>query len=460
MSYDTPGRQRRAPAPLDPALFEQPEMRVALAAHDVAAVYRGLTERGISQHQIARRTGQSQSEVCEILKGRKVGMYAVLVRICEGLGIPREYVGVSFGTGGAYAGGGTVTNPPEGGDEGVERRTVVGSLSLAVFGTPFLRFGEQLAQLGLPPDAPLPTRLTRSHVHTVAAATDWLRGRARQSGGMADEFGDAVRRYTRWLAVPGDDAVKAALGSALSELHTEAGWCGYDSGLHGLGYFPRAVDLANEFGDGYGVANAAWHAGMVLLMSGHPDDALKCIQLGQFQLDGAPLPGKSKPATLRADDPRVPVLAARLTAQRARAHAAMDDSAQARNYLGTARDNWQRPGAFERAGIDLTTAGIYGDLGRIEAAEPFAQSAVRTYGDDHHRGRVIANTRLAALHVRAGEPRGLTMAATAIDGVSTLHSVPARNYWLSPLVAALDARPGSDARDLARKARHVAAAQV
>ncbi|MPZ67627.1 MAG: hypothetical protein GEU83_19745 [Pseudonocardiaceae bacterium] len=67
---------------------------------------------------------------------------------------------------------------------------------------------------------------------------------------------------------------------------------------------------------------------------------------------------------------------------------------------------------------------------------------------------------LAELHVRAGEPRGTTLAAKAIDGVATLHSVPARTRWLSPLVSALDARPGSDARDLAQKARQVAAARA
>ncbi|MGH3978449.1 MAG: helix-turn-helix domain-containing protein [Pseudonocardiaceae bacterium] len=61
-------------------------MLAALAAQDVATVYRRLAEAGISQHQIARRTGQSQSEVCEILQGRKVGMYDVLARICEGWG--------------------------------------------------------------------------------------------------------------------------------------------------------------------------------------------------------------------------------------------------------------------------------------------------------------------------------------------------------------------------------------
>ena len=43
--------------------------RRALAARDVSAVYRLLTESGVSQRQIADLTGQSQSEVSEILKG-------------------------------------------------------------------------------------------------------------------------------------------------------------------------------------------------------------------------------------------------------------------------------------------------------------------------------------------------------------------------------------------------------
>ena len=47
---------------------------------------------------IAATTGQSQSEISEILKGRQVQAYNVLVRICEGLAIPREAMGLSFTT--------------------------------------------------------------------------------------------------------------------------------------------------------------------------------------------------------------------------------------------------------------------------------------------------------------------------------------------------------------------------
>lgn len=48
-----------------------------------------------SQRQIAQLTGQSQSEVSEILKGRRVMAYVVLVRIAEGLGVPRAWMGLT-----------------------------------------------------------------------------------------------------------------------------------------------------------------------------------------------------------------------------------------------------------------------------------------------------------------------------------------------------------------------------
>ena len=58
-------------------------------------------------------------------------------------------------------------------------------------------------------------------------------------------------------------------------------------------------------------------------------------------------------------------------------------------------------------------------------------------------------------HVRAGESDGLGLAHGAISSVKQLSSVRARKRLL-PLAEALDARPGSDTRDLARMARQVA----
>lgn len=77
-------------------------MHAALASRDISTVYRLLTQAGVTQRVIAHATGQSQSEICEILQGRQVMAYGVLVRIAAGLGVPREAMGLGYG---AYAWG-------------------------------------------------------------------------------------------------------------------------------------------------------------------------------------------------------------------------------------------------------------------------------------------------------------------------------------------------------------------
>src|ERR1044072_7443528 len=83
-------------SPVPPEVWEAPKMREALAAREVSSVYRLLRQHGVSQRQIAAATGQSQSEVSEILKGRQVMAYDVLARIADGLGVPRGYMGLAF----------------------------------------------------------------------------------------------------------------------------------------------------------------------------------------------------------------------------------------------------------------------------------------------------------------------------------------------------------------------------
>ena len=70
---------------------------------------------------------------------------------------------------------------------------------------------------------------------------------------------------------------------------------------------------------------------------------------------------------------------------------------------------------------------------------------------------VVADLLLARLHVQAGEPGGLALAKSAIDGVVQTRSGVARQICLPTLVQSLQARPGSDAKDLARMARQLAA---
>lgn len=437
--------------PLDPALLDRPDVRAALASRDVGAVYRLLGKAGVTQRQIAQLTHQSQSEVSAIRQGRQVRDVEVLERIADGLGVPRAWMRLSYGE--------DEPDPPSAEeDEDMKRRALIAATTAATLGQVVQGLGE-LTEVALPRGESLPSRLGMVHVHTVQAVTERLRGVARYYGGQADLFGTAAQLYARWMQVPATEAIKARLAAALAELHTEAGWCCHDSGLDGTGHFTRAVRLADAAGDAYGIANAAWHAGVTLIHNGHPNDALKEFQLGQIRLGGF-APGTSTLATRRADDPRLPPLAARLSRQSAAAYALLNRPEQAQRYLTEAHDGWAPHDASERAGRDFETAVIQLDLHRLDTAEQFAASAVRTYGEGRRRDRIWAELLLAEVHVRAGEPRGLTMAHHAIEGVSALLSVAARRQRLMPLVTALETRPSSDRKELARVARKIAATRI
>jgi hypothetical protein len=88
-----PNRPRVIYEPINPAAWSRPDMRGALARRDIGAVYRILQKYGVSQRRIAALTGQS--EISEILGGRRVVSYDVLVRISDGLGVPRGWMGLA-----------------------------------------------------------------------------------------------------------------------------------------------------------------------------------------------------------------------------------------------------------------------------------------------------------------------------------------------------------------------------
>ncbi|MGH3808378.1 MAG: helix-turn-helix domain-containing protein [Pseudonocardiaceae bacterium] len=305
--------------PVDPALFVRDDMRAALDARGVGMVYRLLGRAGVSQRRIAALTGQAQPEVCEILQGRRVRDVEVLERIADGLGVPRGWMRLGSGEDGRSAGQEVA--------EDVKRRALISATAVAALGQVVPGSGEPS---GLPlPTGRLPSRLGMSHVQAVVAVTGQLRGVARYYGGQGGLFGGAAALYSRWLPVPDTpEVVTAGLAAALAELHTEAGWRSYDSGLDATGCVTRALGLARRVGDAHGVANAALHAGMTWVRSGHPHDALTLFQLGQLPLSGS-LPGTSTSVVSCADDPRLPTVAARLARQSATAYALMGCSDQA-----------------------------------------------------------------------------------------------------------------------------------
>ncbi|MPZ67844.1 MAG: hypothetical protein GEU83_20960 [Pseudonocardiaceae bacterium] len=451
------GEQRKALPPLDPALFEAPEMCAALAEHKIGDVYRLLTDRkdgGISQHEIARRTGQSQSEVCEILKGRKVGMYGTLVRVCEGLGAPREVMGLSFGPGGAYAGGVTVADPPEG-DAEMRRRHLLATAGIALVGQPVKHLGE-LLELPGPSPVELPSRLGWHQVSRVRDVTRHLRETGNAYGSDPELASETAAWATRLLTVPGAEPVKQELVTAVAALHLEAGWSAFDGGRYeqAMYHCTRGLELATQAGDPYYQTLALNYAGLATLEDGNPDDGLKMLQLGQVKSSDIPRDLDRNSEGLGAGS-RVGLEACGL-ADSATALFALGETESAHRHLGRSRELWRPTPTAPAGDLDIVTANAELDRGRLDAAEPFATASVRRWqSGGSERARSRASVVRATIHVQAGDTKGLGLADGAITAVAKLSSVRNRKR-LAPLADALEDRPGSDTRELAHRARQVA----
>jgi transcriptional regulator with XRE-family HTH domain len=408
-----------------------PEGRRALATRNIGAVYRLLNTDGVPQRDIAAMTGQSQSEVSEILKGRTVMGYDVFVKIAEGLDIPRGLMGLAYDE----------DLLPDA-DEDVKRRELLASGGLALFDRPVLG---QL--LGLPkrPDAPtpLPSRLGVSDVEAIKALISKLRDMARTYGGCADTVTAVAARSLQLMAIPGSEEVRASLASALADLHTMAGWCCVDSGFHdnARACFAMAMDLAS--GDGYQFALAMRHAGIHMRDAGAYNDNLKACQLGLIKLGTSP------------DTPETAEAVAWLTAESGVAYAAMGYPVEAEKALRTARQH-RLSNTFDEADMDYAAAEAYHRLGRLDVAEGFAASSFQKWPVTSHRDSVLSDTVLATIHVQAGEQDSPMLAHRAIKSVASVRSARARMN-INSLIEALESRPKAEYRELAVLARKIAA---
>ena len=128
--------------------------------------------------------------------------------------------------------------------------------------------------------------------------------------------------------------------------------------------------------------------------------------------------------------------------------------------LATALELWQATPTDRAGDLDYVSASLELEWGRLDVAEPFAVASVRRWeGGSSQRRRTISGIVLAAIHIRGGEPDGARLAHRAITGVTKLSSARARQR-LDPLVAALQARPSTEHRELARMAHHVATTRI
>ena len=435
-----------------PEAWEDQEMRSALAAREVSTIYKLLRRKGVSQRQIAAMTGQSQSEVSEILKGRQVMAYDVLLRIADGLGVPRGYMGLAYDEVTAARVAESSESPEAEEPENVKRRKFLAHAAAVAVGAHVLG-ADSGSWVSNPVLTPAPGRIGMTDVRQVEAATRALRSLDYQYGGGFCR--DAVVAQLSWgqqmLNSSGTDVVKQRLHIALADLHNLAGWTSFDVGLidSARNHFGRALELAKAGESDELVANILYRMGRVYLHKESPDDALKMFQLGQIaaQQSGSEL------------------AVAVICANQAWAYAMMGHEEQTMKLIGRTRDEFARSNHGEAAdwvkffneddvysmiGTVHTVLAQKVDARHTKYAIPALTRAIDSYGDEVARNKAFNLSSLATNHLLDGDiDHGAKVGVQAVDLAQHLKSKRVRDR-LEPLREEADKRRNfADARDLA-----------
>jgi tetratricopeptide (TPR) repeat protein len=443
------------PAPqVSPGAWEQREMREALARRDLATVYQRLQRVGISQRRIAALTGQSSSEVYEILRGRKVMAYDVLARIADGLGVPRGYLGLAYDESTETAVELAAASVSTRRNEREEVRQLLShAANVTMAASP-----DDMAKWWQPVDrqpTPVPARIGMSDVHQVESITGVMRAMDYRYGGGACR--DAVVAQIAWaqqlLGSRHAADVRERLHLALADLHNLAGWTSFDVGLYSPArrHFARALEQARAADDASLVANVLYRMGRLHLHRGLLKEALRFFQLGQ----------------IAAQDSGCELTVAVLCANEAWVYALLGDADQAFTSLGRARDEFTRadrstaPAWVRFFGI----ADHYASAGVVYASLPDATSAqldqgvellnqsLEQRGPDMARSRTFELTTLATAYLRTGDRDcGEQAGREAVELAGAVRSVRTLDR-LEPLqlAASEHAAHDSDLRDLAER---------
>jgi len=435
-------------------VWESAPMREALRKHDLAYVFRTLKTYGFSQRQIAQLTQQSQPEISGIMKakGRAVLAYPVLLRIADGLGIPRGYMGLGNYDHGEYtsvedeltAGVASLT-------EAEQIRSALQHAAEVLMGTSLpetARWWQPIAEI----TTPAPDTIGDTDVNSLEHLTRILRAVDYQHGGGACR--DAVIAQTAYADAmleksACEDDVRARLALAAADLHNLAGWTSFDVGLHGSArlHFGRALELAKQTDTLSLAANVLYRQGRLHLHRGAQDQALRFFQLGLI-------------AGQDADDP---LTVAMLHANLGWAHAIMGQRSKALSALGRAEDEFVRGednlpawvAFFSAADLAALTGMVHslllGDDSAVKAITSLTAS-ITSRGAGTARSTLFELTALAATRLKAGDVAGGVQDGNrAVDLAGTVRSVRTIER-LEPLLDAARNHPGDDgAVELARR---------
>jgi transcriptional regulator with XRE-family HTH domain len=424
---------RRTLADMDRQPPDTPELRRAAAQRDVGAIFRCYLAAGWTQRQLADATGQYPSAISEICSDdRQVLSYDTLLRIVEGLGIPRGWCGLAYSEGDEPE---SESDASEELSEAMKRRIMMGIASLALFGSPIL--GEIL-ELGPPRHeaTPLPKCLSDADVVALRGLTQALREGTRAFGGGGEQTSQIAYRSERLLRVPAPDTIASEVKSALAELHNQAGWACIDSGLRDLArsHFARAMELAKAAEDSGELASAFWHAGLEMAGDGADDLALKSFKLALAACEWT-----------RQNSSIV----AMITMSSAAALARLGEVESALRTLAHAGD--VVPGDAHHGALrDFSQSRVCLALGNYDTANDFASRAIQRWCVEGLAARDSAAAEIlqARLHVVTGSSDGPPMALAALKRAASTASAIIRHNDLPPLVSALSERGNSQLAQL------------
>lgn len=405
-----------------------PDMYRACVSRDMTALFRAVVATGMSHRQLAACVGMSQSEVSEILAGRRVSSYAVLLRVADGLGIERGIMALAY------------TEDPKPApevDEDVFRRQLLSLGSWALFDQAVL--GERVSLPAVGAKTPLPDRVGGSDVEQVAAVTDRLRALDRQYGGGGVYAAAHAHAFhaERLMPLSSSEAVRAQLSGAVVEAHCVAGWAAYDVAdtSNSLAHFGRALTYCD---------NASPKAAYVLytvaqteLNFGDPNHGLKLLQLAQFGLD---------------DLPRPHPITAFVLAGEARAYAMLGYPDRAGDLLRKSSDAYAGEArGWSKEGLSSIAGAVQLASGRLETAAATLTGLLRQPAPGASRGTAGDLTRLATLYLRIGEiDRGVQAGRQALSAVGAVPGSVRLAHRLIPLRQEAASRRNSSCQDLAR----------
>ncbi|MFI6451281.1 helix-turn-helix domain-containing protein [Streptosporangium amethystogenes] len=445
---------------VDPALWERPQMRQALAARDMATVYRLLQRIGVSQRHIAALTAQSQSEISEILKGRQVMAYDVLGRIADGLGIPRGYMGLAYDASCTTPAPAAADQRDDSSEDEQVRRLLAHAAQVTIGAAS--GDAEEWTEPVTPTETPVPQRIGMADVEQIETVTRTLRALDYRHGGGVCR--DAVVAQLTWsqrlLRASCPESVTLRLHQALADQHNLAGWTSFDVGLYGSArsHLARALEQAKHARNSSLAANVLYRMGRVHLHCDRILDALRFFQLGQ----------------ICAQDASCERTVAMLFANEAWAYALLGDSDLALKSINRAADELARArdrespawvSFFGAADLDATSGMVHADLAEthldshLGIAERFLTDALGQRDPSMARSRAFELTALATVQLRAGDmTAGIANGNEAVTLATEIRSMRITDR-LAPLqaVAMMRAHAG-DAQDLARRISVVRAA--